>query len=172
MQPLASTAHVPAAEPACTDAAASEGCVIDFHHRFRLPAPPERVWAYLDDFEHYGERWSWLKDVRVDGDGLHAGSVIHAVIKPPLPYRVHLDVVLTRCLPSRRVDALVEGDLMGHSRVLLAPENGATRADVAWTVEVRNLPIRLMMRFARPVVLWAHDWVVDAAITDICGHVS
>jgi hypothetical protein len=56
--------------------------------------------------------------------------------------------------------------------VLLAPEEGATRVDVAWTVEVRTLPIRLMMRVARPVVIWAHDSVVEAAVADICNHVA
>jgi hypothetical protein len=168
----ASAAQASTGEPLSRGTSVSDACIIDFHRRFRIPAPPERVWSYLDELEHHGSWRSWLKEVRVEGDGLHAGAVIHGVIKPPLPYRVHLDVVLTHCLPARRVDALVEGDLEGHGRVLLAFEEGATRADVAWTVEVKNLPIRLLMRVARPVVIWAHNSVVEAAVADICSHVA
>ena len=167
----ASAAQASTGEPVSRGTSVSDACIIDFHRRFHIPAPPERVWSYLGELEHYGSWRSWLKEIRVEG-GLHARSVIHGVIKPPLPYRVSLDVVLTDCLPARRVDALVEGDVEGHGRVLLAPEEGATRVDVAWTVEVRTLPIRLMMRVARPVVIWAHDSVVEAAVADICNHVA
>jgi carbon monoxide dehydrogenase subunit G len=138
--------------------------VIDYARRFSFPVPPEEVWSAVEHFERFEAWWGWLGELRVEGPGLVAGSVLRGVVAPPLPYRMRLRVLLVACDPPRSIDASVQGDLVGHARLVLEPEGEGTRATVAWTIEMRQRPMRLAARVASPVLRWGHDRVVDATV--------
>ncbi len=123
----------------------------------------------LDQFEQW---WGWLGDLRVDGDGLRAGSVLRASVSPSLPYRMQVRVELQRCVPAQLVDASVHGDLRGMAHLSLQPEDGGTRADVAWTLEMMQPPMRAAARLAHPLLRWGHDRLVDATVRDFRRQVS
>jgi uncharacterized protein YndB with AHSA1/START domain len=146
--------------------------VIEYEGSFTLPASPERVWSAIARFDRYEEWWSWLRELRVDGDGLQAGSILDGTVVPPLPYRMRIHVTLVECTAPRVIRATVEGDLRGQARLRLTPIGGRTRADVDWTIEMMQVPIRLVSRFARPVLLWGHDRVVDATVASFSRHLG
>jgi uncharacterized protein YndB with AHSA1/START domain len=146
--------------------------VIDFAGSFTLPASPELVWSSLGRFDLYETWWTWLRDVRVDGPGLDAGSTLDGTVVPPLPYRMRVHVAFVECTPPRAIRAALAGDLRGHGRLLLTPKGDGTRADVTWTIEMMQPALRLVSRVARPVLLWGQDRVVEATLAGFRGHLQ
>jgi hypothetical protein len=118
----------------------------------------------MEEMDRFEVWWSWLEEFRLEGDSLVAGSVLHGVIAPPLPYRMRIRVELTHCDPCRHVDALVHGDLEGKAQLDLRHAGTGTIVDVAWTVEMMQRPMRMASRFAHPLMQWGHDMVVGVTV--------
>ncbi|HEY1380056.1 MAG TPA: hypothetical protein VGF55_24850, partial [Gemmataceae bacterium] len=74
----------------------------------------------------------------VTGPPLTTGAVMTGVVAPPIPYRMRLRVELVRCVAPHTLDAVVAGDLEGEASMRFAAVPAGTRADVAWTVELRQ----------------------------------
>ena len=146
--------------------------VIEYERTFTLPASPPRVWSAIARFDRYEEWWSWLRELRVEGHGLAAGTTLDGTMVPPLPYRMRIHVTLLECKAPRLIRAAVDGDLRGTARLRLTPVGAETRADVDWTIEMMQAPMRLVSRFARPLLLWGHDRVVDATVAGFSRHLS
>jgi hypothetical protein len=146
--------------------------VITYHARFTLPAPPAEVWASLDRFDRYEQWWRWLSELRADRPGLETGCTLDGIVSPPLPYRMRVRVTLLDCTAPRMLRAAVAGDLQGEAQLVLTPFRNGTRADVAWTVEMMQAPMRLVSRVARPVLLWGHDRVVEATVAGFRRHLQ
>jgi carbon monoxide dehydrogenase subunit G len=138
--------------------------VIEYEGRFSFPVPPQQVWSAIEHLERFETWWGWLRDLRVEGPGLAAGSVLHGVVAPPLPYRMRLRVELLESVPPCRIEAAVQGDLVGHARLVLEPEGEGTRASVTWTIEMMQRPMRVAARIASPLLRWGHDQVVAATV--------
>jgi carbon monoxide dehydrogenase subunit G len=138
--------------------------VIEYEGRFSFPVPPQQVWSAIEHLERFETWWGWLRDLRVEGPGLAAGSVLHGVVAPPLPYRMRLRVELLESVPPCRIEAAVQGDLVGHARLVLEPEGEGTRASVTWTIEMIQRPMRVAARIASPLLRWGHDQVVAATV--------
>lgn len=138
--------------------------VMTYEGRFSFPVTPRVMWSVMAQTEQFAGWWSWLSQVHVDGPGLRDGSSLHGVVAPPLPYRMHLDVVLDRCIDGRSIDASVRGDLVGPARLLLEPTGGETLATATWSVEMMQQPMRVAARLAPRLLRWGHDRVVDAAV--------
>ncbi len=115
----------------------------------------------MGEVDRFEEWWPWLEEFRLEGDTLKAGSVLYGVVAPPLPYRMRLQVELTYSDPPREIDALVHGDLEGVARIEMCASSAGTTAEVAWTVEMMQRPMRLAYRFGRPLLQWGHDRVVE-----------
>jgi carbon monoxide dehydrogenase subunit G len=143
---------------------------LGYEGRFDFPVPPDEVWSAVEDLEHFETWWGWLGEFRVEGPGLTAGSVLHGVVAPPLPYRMRLRVELVDCDPPHRIDAVVDGDLVGKARLELEPRGVGTRARVAWEIEMMQRPMRAACRVAFPLLRWGHDWVVDATVAGFRRH--
>jgi Uncharacterized conserved protein len=149
---------------------ASSPYVLEYEGRFSFPDPPQDVWSAVEHVERFETWWGWLGEFRVEGPGLAPGSVLHGVVAPPLPYRMRLRVVLLDCVPHERIDAAVEGDLVGRARLVLEPEGAGTRASVAWEIEMMQRPMRMAARVASPLLRWGHDRVVDATVAGFRRH--
>ena len=144
--------------------------VLDYEGRFEFPVPPDEVWSAVEDLERLETWWGWLGEFRMEGPGLAAGSVLHGVVAPPLPYRMRVRVELVDCDPPQRIDAAVAGDLVGQARLTLEPTGAGTRARVAWEVEMMQRPMRMACRVAFPLLRWGHDRVVDATVAGFRRH--
>lgn len=152
---------------------ARSSSVIDYRGRFAFDVPPEEIWTSIEHCERFEAWWSWLREFRLEGPGLTAGSVLYGVVSPPVPYTMRIRVLLDRCLAPSRIDATVNGDLEGTARLVLEPTaGGGTSAEVAWTIEMTQLTMRLAARFAHPVMRWGHDRVVDSTVAGLRRHLG
>lgn len=143
---------------------AGSPCVFDYEGRFTLPAPPPDVWAAIGQVDRFETWWTWLRELRVEGVPLTSGCVLHGLVSPPVPYRMHLRVALLRCEPPSLIDAAVSGDLVGPARIRFDPDPAGTRATVAWTVEMMQRPMRIAARLGSPLLRYGHDRVVEHTV--------
>jgi carbon monoxide dehydrogenase subunit G len=150
----------------------SSAYVIGYQGRFHLPAPPMSVWSVLEDLDGFADKAVWLARLDIDGCGMQDGSVVRATIATPLPYHIRVRLELENCAPGRRIDARIEGDLHGVARLSLEAEAGGTRADLDWTIEIRQAVMRATARVASPVVRWGHDVVAEATIRSFADYVA
>jgi carbon monoxide dehydrogenase subunit G len=141
--------------------------VVEYQATFTFAAPPERVWAVLERFETLAPKWTWLRELRIEGAGLRKGTVVHGVVVPPLPYRMRLDVALDDCAPSERIDASVHGDLEGSAHIAFNGDGRETRADASWTIEMTQPAMRFAARLAPGLLRWGHDRVVIATVNSL-----
>ena len=137
---------------------------IQYRHAFEFARTPQELWDAMQEVDRFEAWWPWLEEFRLEGGSLHAGSVLHGVVAPPLPYRMRLRVELTRYEPPNRIDAVIHGDLEGLASIEIRPSGGGARAEVSWTVEMMQRPMRLAARFGRPLLQWGHDRVVESTV--------
>jgi hypothetical protein len=141
--------------------------VMTYEGRFAFPVTPREMWSVMAQSEQFAGWWAWLSDVRADGPALRDGSSLHGVVAPPLPYRMHLDIALDRCVDARSIDASVRGDLVGPAHLVLEPDGVGTRATARWSVEMMQPSMRVAARVAPRLLRWGHDRVVDAAVAGL-----
>jgi uncharacterized protein YndB with AHSA1/START domain len=144
--------------------------VIRYHGAFDLAGPPEAVWGSIEDCRRFPTWWAWLRSFRVEGRGLEAGTVLHGVVVPPVPYTMRIHVHIDAVEPPRRVDATVAGDLEGVARLELGPGTTGTNAEVWWTIEMMQRSMRVAARVAGPLMRWGHDRVVEATVAGFRRH--
>jgi len=141
--------------------------VMDYAGRFTFPVAPLELWAAIERIDQFELWWKWLGDLKLDGGGLRTGSVLRGTVAPPVPYRMRVAVELGRCLPGQLIDAAVTGDLDGPASLRLqpyGPDGSRTVALVGWSLEMKQLPMRVAARLAYPFLRWGHDRVVEATV--------
>jgi uncharacterized protein YndB with AHSA1/START domain len=138
--------------------------VIEYRRAYEFASTPAELWDAIREVDQFPKWWSWLEEFRFEGDALAAGSVLHGVVAPPVPYRMRIQVELVRSEPPTRIDAVVHGDLEGVARLEMRPSSVGTTAEVAWTVEMMQRPMRMADRFAHPLLQWGHDRVVEMTV--------
>lgn len=138
---------------------------MDYSGRFSFPVPPEELWSAIERSDQFERWWGWLGHLQVDGTGLQEGSVLRGIVSPPVPYRMHINVELTRSVRAEVIDAVVSGDLAGDAHLRLRPDGEGTLADVSWSLEMLQRPMRLAARVAYPLLRWGHDRVVEATVS-------
>jgi carbon monoxide dehydrogenase subunit G len=138
--------------------------IIEHRRTYEFATPPETFWETLQNVEEFPTWWSWLEEFHLEGGTLQAGSVLKGVVAPPLPYRMRIQVEIVRCEPAVRIDALIHGDLEGTGRLEMRPDEVGTRAEVEWSVEMMQRPMRLASRAAHPLLQWGHDRVVEITV--------
>lgn len=146
--------------------------VIRYSGSFHLGIPPSAVWAAIEDVERFEAWWPWLSELSLDGEALRTGAVLHGVVSPPVPYRMRVDVALQRCARPRAIDAVVDGDLRGDARLRLHREGSGTSADVDWSIEMMQRPMRVACRFGYPLLQWGHNRVVDITVASFRRNVE
>ena len=138
--------------------------VFDYRREYEFTIPAAEVWAGIERVDQFESWWPWLQEFRVDGSPLGVGSVLHGVVVPPLPYRMRLRVELTRYERPEGIDAVVTGDLEGEATLRVRSHGTWSMVEVAWTVEMKQRPMRLASRFGRPLLQWGHDRVVEITV--------
>ncbi len=137
---------------------------VEYQEEFWFPVTPDQLWVMAGRFDQFESWWGWLREFRTEQGGLVAGNVLHGTIIPPVPYRLRLDVRLERCDRPLLVDATVDGDLSGRAVLRLQDAGDGTRVAVAWSLEMRSVPLRVAARVAYPLLRWGHDRVVEMAV--------
>jgi hypothetical protein len=131
---------------------------------------PHELWGTLARTDRYRLWWPWLRELRVEGDGLVAGTVAHVVIQAPLPYQLRCTLHVDGASPPHSLVAEVRGDLQGPARLELAPTAAGTTARMSWTLDVRSHLLRPLAAVARPALSWAHDRIVERGLAQFEAH--
>ncbi len=139
-------------------------------HEFSVS--PAVLWDAMGEVDHFEGWWPWLEEFRLEGDRLETGAVLHGVIAPPLPYRMRIQVELTRCEPPHSIDALIRGDLEGEANLEIRSRGIGANVEVTWTVEMKQRPMRLADRMAHPWLQWGHDRVVEITVAGFRRRLS
>ncbi|MCZ7531134.1 MAG: SRPBCC family protein [Acidimicrobiia bacterium] len=134
---------------------------------FEVDATPQLCWDALTRTDEYTDWWPWLRELDTDG-GLEAGAVAHGVIKAPLPYTLEVDITVAHVEPSRRLDARISGDLAGPAALELNEHPDGTGIRITWDLELRAPLLRSLATVARPVMLWAHDRIIETGFEQFC----
>ncbi|MFE0644989.1 SRPBCC family protein [Streptomyces sp. NPDC058877] len=115
-------------------------CRYRFRCVWRLPAPPDAVYAVLERVEEYPRWWPQVREVVPLDDTTGA-----ARFRSVLPYDLLVTARALRRDPVTRVlEVGLGGDLEGWARWTLAPEGGGTRALYEQEVEVRARLLRVL----------------------------
>jgi uncharacterized protein YndB with AHSA1/START domain len=138
--------------------------VIVYRKGHQFPVPRAKMWQTIQEVDQYESWWPWLEDFRLDGGSLQAGAVLSGVVAPPVPYRMRIEVELTRCEPEHAIEAHVRGDLEGEASLEMRDHGAGSIVEVAWTVEMMQRPMRLADRFTHPLLQWGHDRVVELTV--------
>ena len=143
-----------------------------YRRTYDFTISPDRVWAELSNVDQYERWWPWLGEFGLAGDSLAAGSILHGVVSPPVPFQMRLTIELFRCEPTRSVDAHVHGDLEGEAGLRMQPAGTGSQVEVAWELEMMQRPMRIASRFGHPLLQWGHDQVVQMTVAGFRRHVE
>jgi hypothetical protein len=133
-----------------------------FDRSWTFPVSPEELWRVLSVTDDYRKWWRWL--TRFESDGLVEGATADCVVQAPLPYSLRFRVQILEVEPARLVRTQVTGDLDGPAQLEISPHAEGAQARLVWEVDLRSPLLRPMARWARPLMHWGHDWVVETGV--------
>ncbi|MGI8662048.1 MAG: hypothetical protein ACR2LQ_02420 [Acidimicrobiales bacterium] len=136
--------------------------------RYRFGVEPAELWSKLTSVEDYRSWWPWL--VGFDAGGFQTGERWACVVQPPLPYSLRFDLVIGDVIVERSVTATIEGDIIGHARLDLAPSGEGSDLRLTSQLAPSNAMLRVVARIAKPVVRFGHDWVIDTGLRQFEAH--
>lgn len=117
------------------------------------------VWSAITDIERYQEWWPWLRSF--DADAFEAGSRWRCRVKPPMPYTLRFEIVLTEVVPEERARATIEGDISGRAELTAHDRGTACELRLVSDLHASHVALRIFGWLARPVAVRGHDWVLD-----------
>ncbi|MFH8789200.1 SRPBCC family protein [Streptomyces roseoverticillatus] len=120
---------------------------IRFAGRWRVPLPPDAVYARLADLEHYPGWWPAFRSVRRTGD-----RECEVVIRSALPYELKVRMrPLVEDPAARILSAALEGDIAGTVRWQVSNDGSRScAASFHEHVTVEAAELRRWMPLARP----------------------
>lgn len=121
-----------------------------FGEQWVVPADPGAVHAVLEDVEHYSRWWPQIvATVRIsDEEGLVA-------CRSTLPYTLHLHLTAVHRRPER-LETMIDGDLVGSVRWLIAPHPDGTELRFEQDVVVAGRALAIGSFLGRPLLKWNH----------------
>ncbi|GAA2712507.1 MULTISPECIES: SRPBCC family protein [Streptomyces] len=130
-----------------------------FHGRWILPAPPDAVYAALEDADGYPAWWPQVREVRRLDD---VTGVLR--IRSVLPYDLVVTARETRRDPGdRTLEIVMCGDLDGWAAWNVVPHGaGGSAARFEEDVEVRKPLLRRLAVPCRPLFTANHAWMMRA----------
>ncbi|MFB6840793.1 SRPBCC family protein [Streptomyces sp. NPDC056361] len=143
-------------------------CRYRFRSVWRLPAPPDAVYAVLERAEEYPRWWPQVREVVPLDD-----TTGTARFRSLLPYDL---VVTARALRRDPVARVLEiglgGDLEGWARWTIAADGTGTRAVYEQEVEVRARLLRLLAFPGRPVFRANHALMMRGGRRGLAAETS
>jgi uncharacterized protein YndB with AHSA1/START domain len=129
---------------------------------WRIDAPVRDVWDAIYDSINWPQWWKNVEQVREmqagAADGL--GAVHRYVWKGVLPYRVIVDVRVTRVEPLVALEGEASGALEGAGRWYFTAHGEHTVVRYDWHVRTTKTWMNAIAPIARRAFRWNHDWIM------------
>lgn len=139
--------------------------MLEYRRSFLFDESTETIWNALTSIDSFAEWATWMRDLRVDGEGMIPGTILSFDVASPLPYRLKLDIEITRVIQADSIYADVRRDLRGRGSVHLRDAGANTQVELSWEVEPASRPLRTLLFVSGPLVRWSQDWAVRAALS-------
>jgi hypothetical protein len=134
-----------------------------FLDKWFIPAPIDKVWAYISNSKSYPQWWgmAWenvtpLNDVPPGG----VGAKVSIIAKGVLPYKVKLTIETVRVEKPHTLGVIASGDLNGSGLWQLKEVDGGTAVSYEWIVRADKPIIRYLSPIVKPVFEYNHRWVM------------
>jgi uncharacterized protein YndB with AHSA1/START domain len=134
----------------------------EFDRRWHFDVPRPVLWEAVSATDRFEQWWPWL-DGRQLGP-LAPGTTAQVVIRPPLPYRLHLTIDVVQVEPGSSVEARVGGDVEGPAVLEVEDDGVGSTARLVWSLHLRRPALVAGERLARPVMVWGHDTIVSSGV--------
>ena len=130
---------------------------------WRFDVSVRELWDVLSRTDDYPRWWTWLH--RFDADALVEGTTARCLVRAPVPWSFAFDLDVVRVVPAQLVEVRVSGAMSGDARLDLTPVgDGACDARIMWRLDMRDRVLRTAATFARPLLDWGQQWVVDTGV--------
>jgi uncharacterized protein YndB with AHSA1/START domain len=130
--------------------------------RYRFTVGPDELWPVLTQVEHYQRWWPWLRGF--DGESFAEGDRWTCTVQPPLPYALSFHLELTEVVAGELAVATIRGDIVGSARLEVHAVDGGAEARLTSSLAPSHPVLRAVATFARPMVRFGHDWVLDTGM--------
>ena len=133
-----------------------------FITHWHLRCPIETVWEAIFHSERWPSWWNGLERVveLEPGDHNRVGALRRFTWKGSLPYRLVVDMRVTRVEPPRALESLASGDLEGSGVWQLSGDDEGTAVRYDWNVRTTKRWMNLLAPLARPLFALNHDVVM------------
>lgn len=131
-----------------------------FTRDWRFDLTPEGFWSVISRTGEYRNWWApWLPRFSAT-DGLSEASVLDARIQwRRIPFGLDLRIEIEECVPARRIEAVIGGDVAGRSTVGIHPVgDAACDVHVDCAVDLTRPGYRRLLTLAGPVVDIGFEW--------------
>jgi carbon monoxide dehydrogenase subunit G len=150
------------------------GSPFRYDETFDFGVPRDVLWDALNDVEQFPRWWPWLRSFDAGAEKLLPGTVANCAVRGPLPYTLEFQVHVEQVEPGLSIDTRVSGDLEGRARLEIGRLEGAgddaSTARLSWSVDLHLPLLSVASRFARPMLVWAHDRVVTTGVAQFREH--
>ena len=143
---------------------------ITSERRYDFPVDRAAFWAVIDRTDRYQAWWPWLQ--AFDADGLRVGDRWTCVIRPPLPYRVSIEVTLREVERPGLVVAEISGDLGGSARIDIVDVPGGCRVHLASSLAPQRPLLRAMGAMSPGLARSGHEAVLDRGAQQLADRLA
>jgi len=132
--------------------------VTDWHFTQSL----DRVWALIEDTDHWPDWWPAVKKVEtiLEGDETGLGAVRRISWGTALPYTLTFDVEVTRIEHHDSIEGRAFGELQGIGLWNFHEEPEGTHVRYLWRVDLTRPWMKLLAPILSPMFAWNHNKVM------------
>ena len=134
----------------------------------KIKAPPEHVWAAIEDIEAMPSWWEAIRCARIIGQAkkLKVGRQIRLSVKGLLG-NLSFTVKVTEFEALRRIKLQSTGDLKGYGLFTLEEEGGFSNLTYRWEVSTTGKLMNFCGRVLKPLLAYNHDRVMKKGFNNL-----
>lgn len=127
-----------------------------------IPLPIEPTWSCLIRPETWPVWWKYVESVENISSGASKipDNKRRITWRTRLPYRLVIELTVTRAIEHRYLSVSVQGDLNGYGRCRVSGNGDSTRFEFEWHVSTCKPWMNRFAFICRPLFEWNHGQVM------------
>ena len=141
---------------------------------WKIKAPIESVWEAIRSLEDWPAWWSFVaKVVEIDPGAENGLGAVHRLDwKTRLPYSLSFESVVVQIKKPIRIEAKVDGELVGYATWRLSQTGDITMVRHDWRVSTRKAWMNWLAPIAKPAFKWNHVAVMQDGGEGLARHLD